>query len=199
MPVAHVLEHLDRDHPVESARGREVVDVGGDDLEVAQPAAFARGLDPLALAVRVRDAGDRRARVLLGQPQRQRPQPHPRSRIRMPSATARARRSARASPPRPRPGSATPRPQAARVLAPRPQDQPEELGRQLVVLLVGLLGHLGHRPRGHPLDEGAQPSCWAATPPADSRRSRSQAPNREPARSSASGSRPRCRAASSSS
>ena len=47
-------------------------------------------------------------------------------------------------------------PQAARVLAPRPEHQRQELGRKLVVLLVGLVGGLGDRPRGHALEQVAQ-------------------------------------------
>ena len=35
LPVAHVLEHLDRDDPVEAALRGERVDVGGDDLELS--------------------------------------------------------------------------------------------------------------------------------------------------------------------
>jgi len=49
LPVAHVLEHLDGDDAVEAAPRVEVVDVGGDDLEPAEAAAVALGLDPGAL------------------------------------------------------------------------------------------------------------------------------------------------------
>jgi len=55
-----VLEHLDRDDAVEAPRERERVRVGGADLEaLAQSAAIADRLDPLALGSRVGDCDTR--------------------------------------------------------------------------------------------------------------------------------------------
>ena len=72
--VAHVFEHLHRHHPVEAARRRQnqVVDVAGDDVEVAQPARRGLLLDVQPLRVRIRHGGDARARVVSRHPQAQR-------------------------------------------------------------------------------------------------------------------------------
>ena len=49
LPVAHVLEHLDREHAVDVAVRVVAVGVGGDDLDVGDPAALGLGLDVLAV------------------------------------------------------------------------------------------------------------------------------------------------------
>ena len=36
-PVPHVLEHLDRDHPIEASARLEGVDIGGHDLDACKP------------------------------------------------------------------------------------------------------------------------------------------------------------------
>ncbi len=62
--VAHVLEHLDRDHPVEAALARrEDIHVGGGDRDVPEAPAGRFGQDVLPLGGRVRDPEDARARV----------------------------------------------------------------------------------------------------------------------------------------
>ena len=164
--------------------GANVVDVGGDHRQVRQARArVALGLDPLPLARRVRDADDRR-RAGSARPATATASP---SRSRGRGSASRRRTCARSHVSASIASSASASvatpvgPQAPRVLAPRPQDQPQELGRQLVVLLVGLLG----RPRRSGRWTSAPPAraagrCWPTTPPRDSRRSRAQAPYSEP-------------------
>ncbi len=66
--VADVLEHLDRQHSIEAARGSEAIDVGGYHVDVVQPELSAPRQDELALQFRVGDGEDPRARMALGDP-----------------------------------------------------------------------------------------------------------------------------------
>ena len=71
--VAHVLEHLDRDDAIEPVGVQlEQVDVGGDDLDIAEAAFAAARLDEFALRTRIGDGRDARVRKSRGHPQRQR-------------------------------------------------------------------------------------------------------------------------------
>ena len=64
LPVAHVLEHLDRDDAVEAAVGLEAVHVGGDDLDAGKPET----VDVRLLRCRVRHREHPAGRVPLGDP-----------------------------------------------------------------------------------------------------------------------------------
>ena len=71
LPVAHVLEHLDRDHPVEAPPRVELAHVGRDDLEVVQPQAAGPVQDEDALRLGVRHRQHAAAGKALGGPQGQ--------------------------------------------------------------------------------------------------------------------------------
>ena len=61
--VAHVFEHLHRHHPVIAIVGFEGVDVFGDDLEVVQSPFPGLPLDMLALGMRIGNGSDSGLRV----------------------------------------------------------------------------------------------------------------------------------------
>jgi hypothetical protein len=70
--IAHVLEHLDRDHAIEARVGLERVHVGGHDREVVEEGPVRRLADRLRLTLRVRDRQHARARIPLRAPERER-------------------------------------------------------------------------------------------------------------------------------
>ena len=146
LPVAHVLEHLDRDDPVEAALRRERVDVGRDDLEIR----MAEAVDERLLRGRVRDGEDPARGVVLGDPAGERAPAaaevehvHP---VLDPGAGAGEREHRLLGVGERLDADG---PEAARVLAPRPEREPEELGRELVVLVVRGAGLDRDRPRRH--------------------------------------------------
>ena len=156
--VAHVLEHLDGDHPVEARADVEVelVRVAGDDLQVRQPALGGAGVDERLLGARVRHPGDARVRVVLGHPQRQRApaaaelqdavavlQARPLAGEREHARFRRAEVGRRAR-------HVEVVVEAARILEVRPQRLEVERGRYLVVLRVGGVGVDGDRALAQP-------------------------------------------------
>jgi hypothetical protein len=171
-----VLEHLDRGDAVETAVGVEDVRVGRDHLDVGGcPRA-----DELALHRRVGDREDARAGIALGEPQRERAPAaaeiedlHP---VLDPRAAA-GQVEHRLFRVRERfdPG----RPVARAVLHARTEDELEELGRQLVVLLVRLLHLLGDRRAAEAVDEGPALRGSAAALAPQPQRARSADPGTE--------------------
>ena len=116
---------------------------------LARPRRAASAFDELALRVRVGERGDAAGRIALGHPQasaspsrsraRARPGRRPGQRARRSRASAAASASASVHD--------ALAPQAAAVLAMRPEHPREEGRRHLVVLLVGLLRHQRDRRR----------------------------------------------------
>ena len=126
--------------------GRERVDVGRDDLEIR----VAEAVDECLLRGRVRHGEDPARRVVLGDPAGERAPAaaevehvHP---VLDPGAGA-GEREHRLLGVGERLDAAGP--EAARVLAPRPEHELEELGRKLVVLVVRGVRLDCDRPRGH--------------------------------------------------
>ena len=156
-PVSEVLEHFDRDHPVEPALGLEVTDVGRDHLQIAYSSGGGLGLDRLQLGAGVGNGGHPAAGVALGDPERHRT-----------PATAKVEHGHPILDPGPLAGEVEGRllglgqvshpvwPPAGAVLHPGPEEQAEEPGRHLVVLEVGRLDLLGYRTGRHPLDHPGQ-------------------------------------------
>jgi hypothetical protein len=72
--VAHVLEHLDRDHAVEASLGRkfEHVGVAGDNVDIAQAACCGARVDEFLLRARIRNGSDARSGKVRRHPQRER-------------------------------------------------------------------------------------------------------------------------------
>ena len=67
--VANVLEHLDRDHPVESVFRLEGIDVLGDDLEVFQSPLTGLPEYEVALGVGVGNGGNAGIRIVPSHPE----------------------------------------------------------------------------------------------------------------------------------
>ncbi len=168
LPVAHVLEHLHRDDPVEGPRRLEAVHVAGDDLEVVEPSPVRLAEDVLALARRVRDPHHARGGEVLGSPEGE-----------APPAAAELEDAVAVPDVRPVGGEAqhgllgrverlhARGPVAAGVLHPRSQGGPEERGRNLVVLVVRQRrnrGHLGSFHRGDEAGRARPPGRRAASP-----------------------------------
>ena len=148
--VAHVLEHLDRDHAVERRAGDDIgrglglaqdVDVAGQDPDVVE-APLSRPLeDLLTLRGAVGHRRDPRVRVVLGHPQRQRAPAaaeleHVLAVLQLGALAGQAQHRGLGLGQR---LHAT-RPQRRGVLQVRSEHQLEEPCRHLVVLLVGLVG-----------------------------------------------------------
>jgi hypothetical protein len=156
-PVAHVLEHLHRDHAVEGAGGLEAVHVAGDDLDVGEAAPPGLAEDELPLAGRVGDPHHLRGREVLGRPEGE-----------APPAAAEFQDAVAVLDAGPLGGEAQHgllggieggdalRPVASRVLHPDAQAGAEEGGRDLVVLLVGQRRNRGHLGSLHRCDESGQ-------------------------------------------
>ncbi len=139
--VAHVLEHLDRHHAVEAPFQRQLVDVAGQHLDVAQPALAALPLDELALRRRIGHRDDARARVALRHPQGERAP----AAAEFEDVLAVVQSCALAVEPQHQflrlvQAFVAARVQAAGILEPAAQAQLEEARRQFVVLRVGGVG-----------------------------------------------------------
>ena len=157
--VAHVLEHLDRDDPVEATVSREVVDVGGDDVDIAEPGRPRLGDDVLALRGGVGQGDDAARRKAGREVQRQRSpaapefedlvaicDPGPLGRQRQHSFFGFGQRLDAGRPPR------------AAVLEARTEDALEERGRQFVMLRVGGLSRDRNRFLPQAREQRLQPS-----------------------------------------
>ena len=139
--VAHMLEHLHRDDPVEGIVDGEIVHVGGDDPHIGEALFTADRFYVLSLRGRVGYSRDAGMRVLLGHPERQRPpaaaqlenihavhQAGPAAGLRQHGLFGGGNA-----------GHAD-RVQAAAVFAARPQHQGKEGGGQFVVLVICGIG-----------------------------------------------------------
>jgi hypothetical protein len=148
--VAHVFEHLHREHAIEPARGREVVHVGRHHFDILQPVKRRAPKNELPLAVRIRDGQDPAGWIPLAHPQGEGTpaatkledvlticQPGMRSGFR-------ERRDFGVSE-----GRDTRGPVAGAVLQARPKRAEEKLDRRLVMLLVGRVRHQRDRAAGH--------------------------------------------------
>ena len=150
-----MLEHLDRDDPVEPLVGVEPVHVLGHDRQIGQPPRPRLAFDMFALAVAVRHRRDPRPRIGLGHPQRQRTPAAahlkdglPVRQIGVSAGLQQGRDLGLVQRLRSR------RIQAARIFQPFAQAQAEELWRQFVVLGVGGVGVFGDGAPGHFRGEG---------------------------------------------
>ena len=166
-PVAHVLEHLHRHHPVENAFRLEVVHVGGDHGEVGQAHRRRPRLDLLTLGAGVRYADDCRARIVRRHPKAERAPAA--AELQNPLAVGKSGVNASLCK-RPffplREGGVWRLVQAAGIFQPRPEDEAEEGRRDLIVLGVGL--GCAHRDRAifHVAHEGGvvrSPLCEFAS------------------------------------
>ncbi len=140
--VAHVFEHLDRNHAIEGSRFQlQPVDVAGDDLDVEDRLFAATRLDVLALRPRIGDRGDARVGILARHPHRQRAPAAAQFEDALAVCQLRALAVERQHVGFGHAQVAHPvLPVAAAVLEVLAQAQLEELRRQLVVLAVGRVG-----------------------------------------------------------
>ena len=132
-----MLEHLHGHDAIEAPLGREPIHVGRDHFDVAQPAARGLDEDPGALRVRIGDRADAGPGVALRHPERERTPAAAKleNRLAVGKAGVLAGRLQRAGFGLPEVGSSL-RPPRAAVLAVRTERDGEELGRDLVMLLV---------------------------------------------------------------
>ena len=145
-PVRHMLEHLDRDDPVEYPVGHEGVHIRGDDTDIGETALGGLRLDIAPLRRGIRDSCDGRTRKALGHEQCQRPPAATKFQDRLSVGEIGVRDGfierqtlgigqlflAR-------------RIKTAGIFAARPKRESEELGRQFIVLFVGGVGMFGYR------------------------------------------------------
>ena len=138
--ILHVLEHLDRHHPVEfPVRQIQLRHIGRVDLHIAQPPPRRLAHDVFFLCPRVGNPENPRVRILLRHPQGQGSPPaaqleHALTVLQLrPLATQRQHRLFRF-----REGRVPPGPQPAAVFHARTEHVFEKFRRHLVVLLVRL-------------------------------------------------------------
>jgi len=160
-PVAHVLEHLHADDPVEPATRLKVIHVRALGPQVGQAGLTGRGGDEVDLVLGVGDRGDPGAGMPSGQPERER----------APAATQFQDIHAvhKAGPI----GNQSQhglfgtgqvsghaflfRKKTAAVLHGRTEHQPEKVRRNLVMLVIGRLRNQGHGRGIHGPDQGPFP------------------------------------------
>jgi hypothetical protein len=158
LDIAHVLEHLDRNHPVEPLPGVEIRRVRGQDPQVPKSTLHGALLDVRPLEARVRKCRDPRGGETPGGPQAERTPAAAELENLHPVGHACARRCQvehRLLSGIERPGAL--RPEAAAVFLPRAEDEIEERRGHLVVLQVGGVRRDGDRGGAHRRDERPLP------------------------------------------